>query len=303
MQNWLLLAVSMSFALFSGTLTKDFTARSGGNTFLRHLFMLVTRALCVVVFLVWGGLGHVSTFTLLLGVAFGLVTELQGVLSLRAYEIGPYSYSSVLFSLSTLIPTLSGAVFWNEPLNAFKIVGIVLMVVSFILSVERSDNRKNASVRWLVYCVLVMLLTGAIGVMQKVHQSSAYREELNGFLIVAFAVVTVCSAFSTVFFGAREKRKAAPAPEERTAPARPRLAAWYLAAAFVVCGVGIAVNNKLNLYLSGVMESAVFFPIVNGGGLVLAILAGVVVFRERLRPKQWVGVVCGIAAVLLLALF
>ena len=65
-------------------------------------------------------------------------------------------------------------------------------------------------------------------------------------------------------------------------------------------GVCVAVNNKLNLYLSGVMDSAVFFPIVNGGGLVLTTLAAVLLFKEKLSTKQWIGVVIGIASVVFL---
>lgn len=45
--------------------------------------------------------------------------------------------------------------------------------------------------------------------------------------------------------------------------------------------------------LSGVMESAVFFPIVNGGGLVLTTLAAVAVFREKLTQKTMDRCCCG----------
>ena len=68
----------------------------------------------------------------------------------------------------------------------------------------------------------------------------------------------------------------------------------------IACGACGAVNNKFNLYLSGVMDSAVFFPIVNGGGLVLTTLAAVLLFREKLSKKQWIGVLVGIASVVFL---
>ena len=68
----------------------------------------------------------------------------------------------------------------------------------------------------------------------------------------------------------------------------------------IASGACAAVNNKFNLYLSGVMDSAVFFPIVNGGGLVLTTLAAVLLFKEKLSKKQWIGVVLGIASVVFL---
>jgi drug/metabolite transporter (DMT)-like permease len=70
----------------------------------------------------------------------------------------------------------------------------------------------------------------------------------------------------------------------------------------LVSGVCGAVNNKLNLYLSGVIDSVVFFPVVNGGGLVLTTLASLLIFKERLRTKQWIGILFGIASVLCLCI-
>ena len=66
----------------------------------------------------------------------------------------------------------------------------------------------------------------------------------------------------------------------------------------LVSGVCVAANNKLNLYLSGVIDSVIFFPVVNGGGLVLTTLASLIIFKERLRTKQWIGILLGIASVL-----
>ena len=54
----------------------------------------------------------------------------------------------------------------------------------------------------------------------------------------------------------------------------------------ILAGICSAANNKINLYLSGIMDSAVFFPVVNGGGLVLASLASYIVFKEKLSLKN-----------------
>ena len=75
---------------------------------------------------------------------------------------------------------------------------------------------------------------------------------------------------------------------------------WPMLGLMLVSGACIAINNKFNLYLSGVMDSAVFFPIVNGGGLVLTTLAAVLLFKEKLSRKQWVGIVLGILSVVFL---
>ena len=68
----------------------------------------------------------------------------------------------------------------------------------------------------------------------------------------------------------------------------------------LVSGISIALNNVINLYLSGVMPSIVFFPTVNGANLLLMLLALVVFFHERLDRLQWLGIAVGSAGIALL---
>jgi drug/metabolite transporter (DMT)-like permease len=98
------------------------------------------------------------------------------------------SYTSIFTSLSTIISALSGMMFWNENLEWSHVVGIALMLVSFVLAVDKRADKNGFSWRWLLLCIVCFFTTGAIGVMQKAHQSSVYRPQLGAFLIVAFAV-------------------------------------------------------------------------------------------------------------------
>ena len=77
---------------------------------------------------------------------------------------------------------------------------------------------------------------------------------------------------------------------------------FMLGGMIAAIGVCIAFNNVINLFLVGVMPSAVFFPVVNVGGLLLSILASLALFREKLSKKQWLGLAAGILAIAALAL-
>ena len=52
--------------------------------------------------------------------------------------------------------------------------------------------------------------------------------------------------------------------------------------------------------LSGEMDSAVFFPLVNGSNLILTTLVSVLLFKEKFKKLQWVGLIAGIVAVIML---
>lgn len=65
-------------------------------------------------------------------------------------------------------------------------------------------------------------------------------------------------------------------------------------------GFCAAMCNQINMYLSGALPSIVFFPIVNGVGLLLSIAAGILLLKERFTRRQTLGMIFGAAAVLLL---
>lgn len=326
------LIVSMAANWTGGVAKKYFTNRFGGPAVTRHIYNAVGSLVCAAVFLLWGGFGTASTFTLLLGVVFGIVTAVGSIASLKAIEIGPWAYTTVITSLSMLIPTLSGVLLWHEPIRVLQIFGMVLMVVCLILSVDTDADaeKRKASLRWLLFCAISFVCTGSIGVMQKWHQSSPFRGELNAFLTVAFVISFLYSAVSALLLLCG-KRKAAGAEittqqeagkeraasqreaEENEAPRREaeesaasrrgaagNKAKWIALFLMVTGGVCAALNNKLNLYLSGVMPSMIFFPLVNGGGLILTTLSAFLLFRERLSLRQWIGLAAGFLAVLLL---
>ena len=291
MNNWTLLGISLVVNLAGGVFKMylvDTQERSAG---MRHMLNAVVSATAALGLTLTAGNLQVSMFTVLLALAFGLVTAVQQVASLQAMETGPYSYTSVIVSLSTLIPTMSGVLIWKESLSWLQMIGIGLMVVCFVLSVEKDQNQKKATVKWLLYCAVAFVCTGLIGVMQKWHQNTDYKTELDGFLVIAFAVSFVysasCLGINRIAEGKQIGKKFG------------KYAALSILL-MILIGASAATCNKLNLYLSGAMDSSVFFPIVNGGGLVLTTLAAMLLFKERLSHRRWIGIAIGILSVLCL---
>jgi len=286
----------MAFALL-GSIAKKYYIRSEGGG-LKNVFLYngVGCIVSAVILFLWGGIGSVSLFTLLLGILFGIITSLQAVLNLKALEIGPLSYTTVIISCSTLITALSGAMFFDESIAVVQYIGIGTMLVSLFLSVEKKNDGKKASAKWLILCLLAFACSGGIGLMQKIHQSSQYKDELNAFLVIAFASAFVFSALTLIVLYTANKKS----QDNAKKPSVGKAYKWLIIGNMLLGGVCVAVNNKLNLYLSGVMDSAVFFPIVNGGGVALVTLAAVVIFREKLTLKQWIGIAFGVVSIILL---
>ena len=62
----------------------------------------------------------------------------------------------------------------------------------------------------------------------------------------------------------------------------------------IFSGAALGMIHSLNLYLSGALPSIVFFPVVNGGLILMTAMVSVVVFHERLKAKQIAGLIMGV---------
>lgn len=253
----------------------------------------MTVFLTSVAFAVFGAKESVSTITLVLAIAYGVATVLQYYFTILALESGSFAFTSLVISLSTILPTLSG-LFWGEKIEILQMIGIAIMFVFFLFLFR--GEREVFSWKWLLHSVVVFLSTGALGVLQKWHQSSSGAEERSVFLAIAFATALVLSV--GLYFLMRKRGK----PLFHAENGEDRKKIVWLCLIILVSAFALIVNNQLNLYLSGVVASVVFFPIINGANVILSTLAGLFLFHEKLTPKMWVGIALGTLSIILISL-
>jgi transporter family protein len=294
--NAILLTITIVLNLISyGIVRNEFCKKDVKNNSDLNVFNAVSSLVSMVTLTVicafTSALSVPSMYTVLLGIVFGLSTALCAILNMKALESGPLSYTNVIVSCAMVIPALSGMVLYNETVSVWQIVGIVLMVTSFVCAVDNKNSGSGASLRWLLFCLGAFLFSGAVGVMQKVHQSSIHKDELGMFLIIAFGVSAIFSFCLTAYYKKRNN-------ETVTVLGKKKMRKFVICS--VTCGIGIALCNQINMYLAGAMDSIIFYPMVNGASMILTAAAGIILWKERLSKKQWFGLVVGGVAILLL---
>lgn len=303
-----LFAITLAANLTASVIQTRYSRRTGGGLCALYLYTAASAAVsALTVFLLAKCRLEFSAFTVWLALLFGAVVCLQQLTLLLALSKGPLSYTMVIVAMSTLITALSGVFFWHEHLRAVQLVGIVLMVLCLVLSVKREPKKsgesggRRLSAVWLLLALLAMVFNGGVGILQKTHQSSAHKAELPAFLFVAFAFCAVFSVFCYLFLTIRARGKRQEAGAEESTARSPHFSR-NLIALFLLSGVCVALCHCINLYLSGVVAAAVFFPIVNGGALMLTTLASLLLFHERLSLTQWLGLALGAVATFLLCM-
>lgn len=294
--NAVLLLISIFTNLISyGIIRNEFCKKDVKSTSDLNLFNtlsgLVSMITLLIICTLTSTLTAVSPYTAFLAVIFGVSTALCALFNMKALETGPLSYTNVIVSCSMVIPALSGTLLYHETISIWQLIGVILMLVSFFCAVDRKSDTSKASFRWLLLCLGAFLFSGAVGVMQKLHQNSPCKNELGMFLIIAFGVCALFSFLLTLYDQKIHKTTVTILTKHKIR----RLMLFTTA-----CGIGIALCNQINLYLSGAMEAIIFYPVVNGASMILTAAAGILIWKERLTGRQWFGLITGGAAILLL---
>lgn len=227
-----------------------------------------------------------SVFSVLLGAALAVanILSLEGVL--QAQACGSFAYTSVIVALSAIIPSMSGPVLFGEKVTVSQFAGIGLMIICIILSPGNDGGERRAvNLKWLLFCTVAFVFSGAVGVVQKIHQNNAaHKAEMPALLLTCFFVSFALSGIRLITERGRMK-KSGESLNKLT------LAVLLFPA---VSGLCFAFPHTINLFLSGRLASVVFFPTINLCPMLLTMLYAVFGFKERLTAKQWAGIAVGV---------
>lgn len=281
--NYILLSISMLSIVLQNGLFNSVSKRKLKNKFDTLRYNSWLYLICFILFVIFALGTKISLFSVLLGLAFGIVTMLSNFYKMSALAKGPMHITVLITTSSMIIPAMSGAIMFGEEFSLAKAIAILLLIFFIYISLKK-DRDTELNKLWIVYCVLAFVFQGIIGIIQKIHQSSAHKDELMIFLAVAFL-------FSCVFCGIISKKG-------KTQFKFSTMEYIYAA----VCGVCTFSMNYINLKLSGLIPSQIFFPLVNGGAIILTSAVSVVIFKEKMNKQQIIGLLGGIVSLILICL-
>ncbi len=231
----------------------------------------------------------ISSYSMILAFFFAFVTAMAQFFLLMSMATGSMSFSVLFSYLGLIVPTLYSILIGAQSVKAYQLIGLLLMIVTLYLCVGAKSETK-ITLKWIIYSVLSFLAWGGVGLIQFLHQSSPHKDEISGFLIWSFIIMIVM--FFVMYLVARKNTHEEPKYIIKSN------ATWIALGAGVIVGA----TNKVNLYLSGVLPSIVFFPIINGGVIILSGIASILVFKEKLNKNQIAGIILGIVSICLLGM-
>lgn len=247
-----------------------------------------------VLFVGADGLNY-SPFVVGMSLLYALCSFLALVAYMIAVSIGDFAISSLMYSCGFVLPSIIGVVAFSEPFTGFQIAGLIIMVASFVVGNLGRSNGKSGKL-WLLLSITAMLASGGVGVVQKYYRISAYGSDLDSLIIMAFLVMAVMSA-AAAFIEAKPY-----ASQKLAVTTAERGAEQAMLAVAVALGVIMLAQNKVNLFLSGALPSMLFFPVCNGGTVVLSAVCDRVLFGKKMDLKKLVSVIMGVVAIVLMVI-
>ncbi len=264
------------------------------NTADSVLFNAQVFAAITVVLLAVFPWGRLNKKALILGVVFGVFTVAFQIVYSLALKAGPVSLTVLIVNFSAFFIALYSVIVFGETVYLTYLIGAVLLVISMVLNVNREKDGKTGGWKWFLMSVTAMLATSGGSIVVKIFGKTLAAELENSdmtFMAMAYAISAVL-AFAVYLI------RAYAVGRERSTYGFHWGVLGYAAAVGVVLGI------YQKFYAMGMekMDASFMMPTYAGMQSLGMTVIGVLLFRDRLSPRQIVGIVCGILCVVVMNL-
>lgn len=247
------------------------------------LFSAVTSMIALCFFLITSRFQlsfDIKLMPYALGFAVGYAAGWVG--TVLAVRYGLMAISTLIVNCSLIFPTAYGVIL-GEPVTPLLLVGVALLLTSFVLVNLKFEEGSKFSLKWFGCVMVAFFGNGLCAVtqnMQKRALGDAYGDE--------FMVIALAAAAAMLFVAALLTSRNIRGDFKGCVP--------YA----TLNGVSNGVINFLVLLLIGNVPNTVLYPTNAATSMIAAFLLSYIVYKERFSKVQYVGYVLGIASIVML---
>lgn len=221
---------------------------------------------------------------LMLGILFITVFNLAAITTQKS----GLSVVAVATKMSVAIPVLFGIFLYKESTGALKLTGIVLALAAVYLTSIKTREGLTIKSKNLIFPLLVFLGSGIIDTSLKYLETSYVAEEDVGlFSSTIFATAGALGVLILIVQAFLGKLK--------------------ISFRNILGGIALGIPNYYSIYFlvmalrSNGFESSTIFTINHVAIVTLSTLTGILLFREKLLKKNWIGLAIAVISIILVA--
>jgi drug/metabolite transporter (DMT)-like permease len=271
-------------AVLSSTLISVIMRLSSGKVTASNTMLAANYLVCLILAGIYGnfqvlpvGVGGFGS-VVAMGAVNGTLYLLGFVLLQVSVRKNGVVLSAVFMKLGLLVPIVLSLVVFREIPSAVQAAGFVLAVGAIVLINYEKNTASQGTGKWML---LLLLLAGGGGdAMAKIFAMFGPKPLEETFLFYTFLSALVLCLIMVLY------------KKERLQP----IALLY----GVLVGVPNFFSARFLLKAVSALPAVVVYPSFSVGTMLLVTVAGVLVFRERLRKNQWIALAVILAALILL---
>ena len=274
-------------------------------------YQLVAAVLSLLALVYYGFSGFNLTMVLCsIGTAafitLAVFTEIEALKGASLIVVQMFQAGAII--LSALYGQFSG-----QPLNVFQWIGMAVFLVSIYFMVAQDktelEEKPKTKISLKTWIMLILMFVGEGGTMivQTIFATRVENGNIALFSFVMFAinalVLYICYLVQTLI---RKPKKAvelgADALEEK------KEGKWHpLSKVLLICGAflgfALVVINILAVELNKMAPAALVFSISNAIAIIVTMLVGGIVYKEKVNVKNIIGIVLCAAALTVIGVF
>jgi multidrug transporter EmrE-like cation transporter len=155
------------------------------------------------------------------------------------------------------------------------------------VNIESKGEKKKITFKWGLYIIPAFFGNGFCSIFQNMHVRKFEGAHSNEFMVAALMVSAIVLFIISLF------------TEKKDLPSNLKKGAFW----YSLCGLSNGGVNLLVIVLTQrQMAPSVMFPVISAGGIVISFIISLVLYKEKFSIMQYIGLILGIASIVLLNL-
>lgn len=253
----------------------------------------IAAALGLILILISGVGFRVTPLTFVIAGISGASLFFSGFCSIYAMKSGTVSLNSMFGTAGMIIPIFAGVFLFGASVAPMQFVGLALFFVSAYFLIGSSKMiYSHFSYKTLLLLIGTLVANGCSMLAQQLFTQYVPDGEVTVFSFLSFGIISVLTGIFYSFLVASKK-------EEKDA--------LKLSKPLLLCGVALAVSvfviNQLATISTVLVPPVILFTFINGGGTIISTIVASLVYKEKLNVKTVLGVIIGIASLVIIKAF
>ena len=204
----------------------------------------------------------------------------------RSAQKAGVAITAVASKMSVIIPVGIGFLIYGDHLSILKIAGILTAFPAFYLIFKKKDKTLETNKKYILLPLVLFLGTGTNDSVMKHAQKFYVGDEYLLFLGVVFTFSLLIGMGFLI---------------QKLIKTRQTISLRNIIAGFLLGFFNFASTYFFLRGLS-IFESSVFFPIFNVSIVSMGALIGLIIFKEKLWWKNWLGIILAIITIVFIAM-